>query len=132
VRVPAAGLVIGGEGLDRARLSRLAASLGIEDRVRFTGFIAEASRLLSGLDLYASASRKEGLPLAILEAMACALPIVATRVPGHVDVVEQSATGLLVTPDDHRELGQAMLDLLADPRPRAAMAAPGPPALHRP
>jgi len=123
--LPAARLVIVGDGPDRARLSRLAASLGIEDRVRFTGFIAEASRLLSGLDLYASASRKEGLPLAILEAMACALPIVATRVPGHVDVVEQSATGLLVTPDDHRELGQAMLDLLADPRRRAEMGAAG-------
>ena len=93
--------------------------------MRFPGFIAEASRLLSALDLYASASRKEGLPLAILEAMACGLPIVATRVPGHVDVVEQGATGLLVMPDDHRELGQAMLDLLADPRRRAEMGAAG-------
>lgn len=122
---PTARLVIVGDGPDRARLSTLAVSLGIEDRVRFPGFIAEASRFLSALDLYASASRKEGLPLAILEAMACGLPVAATRVPGHVDVVAQGVTGLLATPDDHRALGQAMLDLLADPRRRAEMGAAG-------
>jgi len=122
---PAARLVIVGDGPERARLSALAVSLGIEDRVRFPGFIAEASRLLAALDLYASASRKEGLPLAIIEAMAYGLPVVATRVPGHVDVVAQGVTGLLVTPDDHRELGQVMLDLLADPRRRAEMGAAG-------
>jgi len=124
-RHPAARLVIIGDGPERARLSALAVSLGIEDRVRFPGFIAEASRLLSALDLYASASRKEGLPLAILEAMASGLPVVATRVSGHVDVVAQSVTGLLVTADDHRALGQAMLDLLAESRRRAEMGAAG-------
>jgi glycosyltransferase involved in cell wall biosynthesis len=122
---PAARLVIVGDGPERSRLSALAASLHIEDRVRFPGFVAEASRLLSALDLHASASGKEGLPLGILEAMACGLPVVATRVPGHVDVVEHGVTGLLVAPDDHRALGQAMLDLLAEPRRRAEMGAAG-------
>ena len=122
---PAAHLVVIGDGSERARLSALAGSLGIEARVRFPGFIAEASRLLSAVDLYVSASRKEGLPLAILEAMASGLPVAATRAPGHVDVVEEGVTGLLVTPDDHRALGQAMGDLLAEPRVRAAMGQAG-------
>jgi len=77
------------------------------------------------VDLYVSASRKEGLPLAILEAMASGLPVAATRAPGHVDVVEEGVTGLLVTPDDHRALGQAMSDLLAEPGVRAAMGQAG-------
>ena len=122
---PTARLVIVGDGPERARLSALAVSLGIEDRVRFPGFIAEASRLLATLDLYASASSKEGLPLAILEAMACMLPVVATRVPGHVDVVAHGVTGLLATPDDHRALAQGMLDLLAEPQRRAEMGTAG-------
>ena len=122
---PTAHLVIIGDGSERSRLHALAGSLGIEDRVRFPGVIAEASRLLSAVDLYVSASRKEGLPLAILEAMASGLPVAATRAPGHVDVVEEGVTGLLVTPDDHRALGQAMGDLLAEPRVRAAMGQAG-------
>jgi glycosyltransferase involved in cell wall biosynthesis len=122
---PAAHLVVIGDGPERSRLRALAGSLGIEDRVRFPGFIAEASRLLSAVDLYVSASRKEGLPLAILEAMASGLPVAATRAPGHVDVVEEGVTGLLVTPDDHRALGQAMGDLLAEPGVRAAMGQAG-------
>ena len=122
---PAARLVVIGDGPERPRLRALAASLGIEDRVRFPGFILEASRLLPAVDLYVSASRKEGLPLAILEAMACKLPVAATRVPGHVDVVEPGVTGLLVAPDDHQALGRAMGDLLAAPRGRAAMGQAG-------
>ncbi len=122
---PAARLLIVGDGPEGPRLRALAATLGIEDRVRLPGFVADASRLLPALDLYVSASRKEGLPLALLEAMACGLPVAATRVPGHVDVVEQGVTGLLVAPADHRDLGRAMGDLMVEPARRSAMGQAG-------
>ena len=112
---PAARLVLVGDGPEAPRLRALSATLGIESRVRWAGPIADASRLLPALDLYVSASRKEGLPLALLEAMACQVPVVATRVSGHVDVVEEGVTGLLAAPDDHRDLGRAMRELMTEP-----------------
>ena len=122
---PDARMVLLGDGPEASRLRSLVAGLGIETRVRFPGFIAGASRLLPAFDLYASASRKEGLPLALLEAMACGLPVVATRVPGHMDVVEQGVTGLLVAPDDPYALGRALRDLMAEPAGRKAMGQAG-------
>jgi glycosyltransferase involved in cell wall biosynthesis len=122
---PAARLLIVGDGPEGPRLRALAATLGIEARVRLPGFLADASRFLPALDLYVSASRKEGLPLALLEAMACGLAVAATRVPGHVDVVEQGVTGLLVAPEDHGGLGRAMGDLVAEPARRLAMGQAG-------
>jgi glycosyltransferase involved in cell wall biosynthesis len=122
---PAARLVVVGDGPERSRLRALVASLGLENRVRLPGFIAEASRVMPAFDVYVSSSRKEGLPLAPLEAMACGLAVAATRVPGHVDVVEQGVTGLLVAPDDDRALSRAMGDLLAEPVARAAMGRAG-------
>jgi glycosyltransferase involved in cell wall biosynthesis len=122
---PAARLLIVGDGPEGPRLRALAAALGIEARVRLPGFLADAARFLPALDLYVSASRKEGLPLALLEAMACGLAVAATRAPGHVDVVEQGVTGLLVAPEDHGGLGRAMGDLVADPACRLAMGQAG-------
>jgi len=122
---PAARLVIVGDGPEAPRLRALAAALGIEARVRMAGLIADASRVLPALDLYVSASRKEGLPLAVLEAMACELPVAATRVPGHVDVVEEGVTGLLAAPDDDRDLARAMRDLMTEPARRSVMGQAG-------
>jgi glycosyltransferase involved in cell wall biosynthesis len=122
---PEARLVLVGDGPERSRLRALAATLGIEARVRFPGFVPDASRLLPAFDVYVSAGRKEGLPLALLEAMACGLPAAVTRVPGHVDVVEEDVTGLLVAPDDHRGLARAAIDLMGDPDRRAAMGRAG-------
>jgi len=122
---PAARLVLVGDGPEAPRLRALAAILGIEARVRLTGPIADASRLLPALDLYVSASRKEGLPLALLEAMACELPVAATRVPGHVDVVEEGVTGLLAAPDDHGDLGRVMRELMTEPARRSVMGQAG-------
>jgi glycosyltransferase involved in cell wall biosynthesis len=122
---PAARLVIVGDGPEAPRLRGLAAAMGIEARVRMAGLIADASRVLPALDLYVSASRKEGLPLAILEAMACELPVAATRVPGHVDVVEEGVTGLLAAPGDDRDLARAMRDLMTKPARRSVMGQAG-------
>ena len=124
-RYPAARLVLVGDGPEAPRLRALSATLGIEARVRLAGPIADASRLLPALDLYVSASRKEGLPLALLEAMACELPVAATRVPGHVDVVAEGVTGLLAAPDDHGDLARAMRELMTEPARRSVMGQAG-------
>ena len=83
--------------------------------MRFTGAVPDAARLLGGLDLYVSASRREGLSLAVLEAMALGLPVVATRVAGHLDAVSDGVTGRLVPPDQPGTLGDALESLLGEP-----------------
>ena len=92
-RAPAAQLLIVGDGPERERLHALAREVDPGGRVVFAGAVPDAARLLPLVDLYVTASRREGLPLAVLEAMACGLPVLATRVPGHIDAVEDGVTG---------------------------------------
>jgi len=122
---PDTWLLIVGDGPERGRLESLAKDLGVQDRVVFPGFIPDAPRCLPAIDLYVSASRREGLPLGLLEAMACGLPVVATRVPGHEDVIEHRATGLLVSPNDPRAFADAAAELLGDAERRRRMGAAG-------
>ena len=124
-RLPAARLLVVGDGPEAAALRALAGSLALGDRVTFTGAVADAARCLPVLDLYVSASRREGLPLAVMEAMACGLAVLATRVPGHVDLVEEGVTGVLVPADDPAALCAAAVTLLQDPARRRAMGAAG-------
>jgi len=113
--LPRARLIVIGDGPEAGRLHALTRSLGIDSRVRFTGAVPDAARLLGGLDLYVSASRREGLSLAVLEAMALGLPVVATRVAGHVDAVSDGVTGRLVATDEPRALAHALVSLLGEP-----------------
>lgn len=123
-RIPQAALLLVGDGEERDRLRARAARLGVEGRVVFAGAIEEAARCLSAIDLFVSASQGEGLPLSLLEAMACGLPVVATRVPGHLDAVEEGTTGLLM-PSDPAALADAFEALARDPARRAAMGTAG-------
>ena len=121
--VPAARLLVVGDGPEAPRLRALARELGVDRRVVFTGAREDAVRCLPLMDVYVSASRREGLPLAVLEAMACGRPVVATRVPGHEDVVEDGRTGVLVAVDAPDALAAAAVALLADGPRRAALGA---------
>ncbi len=114
-RVPGVTLVLVGGGAEEARLRAETAALGLADRVRFLGIVDGAPRLFRDWTLFVSASRREGLPLAILEAMACRLPVVASDVAGHREVVVPETTGLLVPPDDPAALASAIARLVADP-----------------
>jgi len=124
-RVPEAQLLIVGDGPERGALRALARALAPGDRVVFAGAIPDAARVLPVVDLYVTASRREGLPTAVLEAMACGLPVLATEAPGHVDAVEPEVTGRLVPLDDAPGLATAAGLLLRDPALRARMGGAG-------
>jgi glycosyltransferase involved in cell wall biosynthesis len=126
VRAPQGSqLVLAGDGPEHAALVALAHELGIESRVRFPGMVRDIPALLRDAQLYVQASHQEGLPNSVLEAMASALPVVATRVSGHEDVVCDGSTGLLVPPADPRALAQAMQTLVDSPALRQRMGKVG-------
>jgi glycosyltransferase involved in cell wall biosynthesis len=120
---PKAVLLLVGEGPEKERIDRLAVELDV--RVVSPGAIGWEANAYSSCDLYVSASAKEGLPLAPLEAMASGLAVVATDVPGHRDVVDRE-TGLLVPPDAGAAgLAAAIESLLDEPERRRRMGQAG-------
>jgi len=105
----------------------LVRSLGIGDQVHFLGHV-DHSRMpahYATADLFVLPSRMESFPLVLVEAMACGLPVVATRVGGIPEVVEEGVTGLLVLPDDPQALAEAISCLLDDPEKMREMGAKG-------
>jgi glycosyltransferase involved in cell wall biosynthesis len=120
-RIPGVTLILVGGGGEEDRLRHLTRRLALQDRVVFTGFLERPARIYSAVDLYVSSSLKEGLPLAMVEAMGAGLATVATDVPGHRDVVVHGKTGLLVPADDAVNLAEAVAWLWADPVKRAAL-----------
>ena len=90
-----AQLVILGDGRLRAELMQMPSQLGLAHRVHFRGFEADVRRWMQAADGFVLASRYEGLPMVLLEAAACGLPVVATNVPGTRDVVVNGETGWL-------------------------------------
>lgn len=124
-RYPPLVLVLVGSGEGERELRELVAQAGLAERVRFTGELTDAARIFPALDLYASASRGEGLPLGLLEAMAWGLAVVATRVTGHVDVVVDGVTGILTSPEDPEDLAAAVARLLDAPELRWKMGRAG-------
>jgi glycosyltransferase involved in cell wall biosynthesis len=114
-----------GEGPERASLEARARSVA-PDRVIVCGERADARRLLPGFDLLAAPSRgREGLGLAVLEAMDAALPVVASRVGGLPEVVEEGRTGLLVPEGDAAALAAAIASILQRPDRGASLGAAG-------
>jgi len=120
--VPGAHLVLVGRGsLDEA-LRAAAAPLGA--RAHLLGEVVDdAAGLLAGLDVYAQPSRREGRSLAMLEAMAAALPTVAHRLPAVRELHPDDATAILVPPEDTKALGAAIRALVLDPARRRALGA---------
>lgn len=114
-----------GDGSLREQLEREAVGLGLAERVEFLGSRSDVPDLLRELDIFVLASRFEGLPLTVMEAMATALPVVATRVGGLAELVEDGANGLLVAPEDPAALAEALGRLAGDAGLRARMGAEG-------
>lgn len=109
-----ARLTIVGAGPRRGQLEQLGLALGIADSVEFAGLQCDVAPWLAHSDLLVLPSRWEGMPNAVLEAMACGLPCVATRVSGSEDVIEHGVNGMLVEPGDPQALARAVLALLVD------------------
>jgi glycosyltransferase involved in cell wall biosynthesis len=123
--VPDARFVIVGEGELREPLEKQIRDLGLERHVLLAGFRPDALGLMKGFDVFAMSSITEGLGSAVLEAMACRRPVVATRAGGIPEAVEDGASGLLVPPHDEPALAAAIVRLLRDPALAAALAAAG-------
>ncbi len=118
-RFPDAHLAIAGDGEERAALEAQAAALGVAPRVRFLGFRRDPGAVIACLDVFVLPSLNEGLGKVLVEAMGLGVPVVATRVGGVPDVVEDGRQGLLVPPADPAALAKGVAAILED-RPRAA------------
>ena len=104
-----ARLIIVGDGPERHNLIAFAENLGLEGAVIFARLRRDVPALLRDFDCFVLASRREGLPLALLEAMAAGVPVLATRVGGNTEVIESGVDGLLVDPASMDEFAAAMI-----------------------
>jgi len=120
---PRIELRIAGDGPERERLERAAAALPAWARARFLGERDDVRELLQAADLYASASRTEGLPNAMLEALASGLACVLSDVPGHADTGAGREHALFVPPGDAAALAAALARLRDEPPLREELAA---------
>jgi len=136
-RIPAAkrrGWKLGiiGEGERRVELETLATQLGLGDSARLLGRWSNPLPLLRAGDIFALSSRYEGLPLALMEAMACGLPVVAFDCPGGAaDVLRDGTDGILVPPEDVAGLSAALERLIGEPALRKRLACAGRSVLRR-
>ncbi len=117
--LPEAALVVVGDGPARGDLESLAESLGLEDSVRFLGNRDDVDAIYPQLDVYVQPTYAEGISLTMLEACSCAVPVVATRVGGNPEIVDDGRTGLLVPPRDAQVLAEAIKRTVQDPQAAA-------------
>ena len=109
-------LTIAGDGPLRGEMEDRAGRLGLGDRVRFAGWLEREAmpEMLRRADAFVFPSRDEGMPNAVLEAMASGLAVAATRISGNEELVEDGSTGFLVPPDDPGALAAVLARLVAD------------------
>lgn len=124
---PEATLTLVGDGPERPAIEARIAALGLSEAVEITGFLsqAEVAGRLARSDVFVLPSFAEGLPVVLMEAMASGLPVVATRIAGVAELVEDGISGLLVPPGDADSLAAGLSALLCDPGRRAAMGRHG-------
>jgi glycosyltransferase involved in cell wall biosynthesis len=127
-RFPKASFTIAGDVLEAdyfLELQTLVRDLNLSDHFHFVGGIANLGEHLSMADIFVLPSRSEGFSNAIVEAMAAALPVVATSVGGNAEAVKDGVTGILVPSEDPAALSAAIIQLLSDPSQARAMGLAG-------
>jgi glycosyltransferase involved in cell wall biosynthesis len=112
---PRCRFVLVGDGEERAALETRARELGLRDLVRFHGWHPDMPAVYGDLDVVVNSSRNEGTPVALIEALAAARPVVATRVGGTPDLIGDDERGRLVAPGDPEALARAIVQTLDDP-----------------
>ena len=108
-------LILVGDGPERPKAQALADELGVADQVRFLGIQEDMARLLACADLYLLPSEHESFGLSSLEAMSAAVPVIATKVGGTSEVIENGVSGFLVDPHDVETMGQIGIEVLRNP-----------------
>jgi glycosyltransferase involved in cell wall biosynthesis len=124
-RHPEALLVIAGEGPEHGALAAQIARRGLGARVRLLGHVQDMAGFMSAIDIFALSSLWEGLPHVVMEAMACERPVVAARVGGVEELVQDPATGILVQPRSPEALAGPLLRLMEASGERLAMGRKG-------
>ncbi|MBQ7736453.1 MAG: glycosyltransferase [Oscillospiraceae bacterium] len=124
-------LLLPGDGALLEECRALAAASGAADRIRFPGRLEDLTAYYHAADVYVSASRSEGLPFSVMEAMGCALPCLLSRVKGHEDLLGHGRAGLLFPPGDGAALPAGAEKLREDPVLRRAMGEAGREAVER-
>lgn len=122
-RHPGIALIVCGEGQERNRLTELALELGVASRVFLLGFVPHARELLRAADVYLMPSRKEGLPLALLEAGLASLPVVASKIGGIPEVIVDHENGLFMPRGNTHILAQAIAFYVNNPETAAQYGA---------
>jgi glycosyltransferase involved in cell wall biosynthesis len=127
MRMPEARFVVVGDGVERAKLESYAQALGVTEVVRFVGVRRDVPQVLAAADVVTLTSddRVETFPLALLEAMAAARPVVATRVGSLEEMVIEGETGHLIPVDGERSFADALHRVLSDPVRARAMGEAG-------
>ena len=120
-------LVLAGDGKLRSELENLAHNLRVHDRIEFVGWKgrSDVANLLHGCKIFVLPSRSEPFGIAIVEAMACKKPVVASAVGGIPEIIQTGKNGILVEPDNPAALADAILDLLNDSRLQQTIAENG-------
>lgn len=111
-RFPDAYLLIVGSGEEKMKLKKLATELDLINNIRFVGEVDNVVDYLHVTDIFSFPSRLEGAPNAVLEALACGLPVVATKIGGLVDIIYDNVNGILVSPERSDLLAQNICELL--------------------
>lgn len=114
--LPRTKVLVVGDGPERARLEDLSTDLGIAENVVFTGSRGDVRWILPALDVVVLCSVTECFPLSVLEAMACARPVVCSDVGGVGEMVQNGVTGYLIPPREPRVLSDRLRDVLSDTR----------------
>ena len=122
IEIPSANLMIVGQGPEESALKKLTQDLSLTAHVRFENTINQTQELLPVFDVFVMPSLMEGLGLSVMEAQACGIPVVASRVGGLVDLIEDGKSGFLVESNDPTALAKRIIELLHNPLEAKMMA----------